>query len=316
MTGVQQPSAPLRVLVDCDPATGIRNRDVDDGLALLMLLAAPNVVVEGITVCFGNVKADVGFGVATDLLERVDAKVPLIKGAGSRDELGKSNPAVDYLIDAVRHSPGELTLLTLAPLTNVATAMRLDPTFAPNLKELVVMGGSVGFRPFAWFGELNFRWDACAAAAVIATRIPKSLITMDVCACGVFRQQQLDVLRGRDGGLADYLVAALAPWLSLNRKFFFRAQGFFPWDVVAAAYLVDRSLFVADSGRGHAMTLSVQQTGLRAGRLLNVAAAPGPQLHSGVRPTGGQRGVPVEVPQTLDRQRFMALFMQSLLHFC
>ncbi|MEI8081178.1 MAG: nucleoside hydrolase, partial [Actinomycetes bacterium] len=307
---------PRRVLVDCDPATGVRNRDVDDGLAILMLLAAPHVVVEGITVCFGNVKADVGFSVARDLLQRVGATVPLIKGAQRREDIGTSNPAVDYLIDAVRQSPGELTLLTLAPLTNVATAMSLDPTFAPNIKELVVMGGSLAFKPFAWFGELNFRWDARAAASVVAAQIPKSLITMDVCAGAVFRQQQLDMLKDRDSDMADYLVAALEPWLNLNRKFFFRAQGFFPWDVVAAAYVIDRSLFGGDSGGGHPMTLSVQHTGLRSGRLLNDATDTGSSSPTSTNRQDRGPRFPVQVPLELDRERFMTLFMAALLHYC
>ena len=57
-----------RVLIDSDPATVERNRDVDDGLAILLLLASPDIHVEGITINFGNVGADTGFTVAKNLL--------------------------------------------------------------------------------------------------------------------------------------------------------------------------------------------------------------------------------------------------------
>ena len=49
--------AQKRVIIDSDPATGVPNRDVDDGLAFLLMLAAPEIRVEGITINFGNVGA-------------------------------------------------------------------------------------------------------------------------------------------------------------------------------------------------------------------------------------------------------------------
>ena len=290
------------MLIDCDPAIGVRNRDVDDALAVLMVLASPTARLEGITINFGNVATDVGVGVAADLLQRLGVDVPLVPGASSRAERGIGSPAVDFLIETVRASPGEISLLTLAPLTNVATAMSLDPTFAANLRELVVMGGSLGFKPFSWVGELNFHLDGAAAAQVMAAPVPKTLITMDVCSQAVFRPAQLAQLRTREGAMARYLIESIEPWLRLNRRVFFRAGGFFPWDVVAAARLLDPSLFNSRGTR-----VSVRPHGLRSGQLS--VADPG-------HPSSAAASPQVDVPTTLDADRFMMAFMDSLLSFC
>jgi purine nucleosidase len=288
-----------RVLIDSDPATGVPNRDVDDGLAFLVLLASPDLQVEGITINFGNVDADTGFDVAKNLMSLVHIDVPIYKGAKTKAELGNRNEAVDYLIETVRANPGEISLLALGPLTNVATAMKLDSTFATNLRELVMMGGSINFKPFSFLGEFNLHQDGEAASSVLSTSIPKTLITMDVCSQAVFRKEHLQMLKNHDSDTSRYLVKALAPWLELNRKVFRRAQGFFPWDVVAAAYLIDNTLFDKNP-----CSLSIQKTGLRSGRILECSSQPacnGPTL--------------VNIPTTLDTEKFMAIFLDGLLKF-
>ncbi|MHA2303151.1 MAG: nucleoside hydrolase, partial [Candidatus Thorarchaeota archaeon] len=121
-----------KVIYNADPGIGVKNRDVDDGLAILLLLASPEAELKGITIASGNVPAEQGFQVANELLEKVDAEIPVFQGAAAKDELGEMNPAVEFLIESVRQNPGKISLLTTAPLTNIATAMMLDETFAGN----------------------------------------------------------------------------------------------------------------------------------------------------------------------------------------
>lgn len=288
-----------RVLIDCDPATGVRFRDVDDGLAIILLLNSPGIVVEGITVNFGNVKAPMGLTVANKLLSAACRNVPVLMGADSRDELGKPNPAVDFMISSVRNHPGEISLLAIAPCTNVATAMLLDPGFAPNLKELIVMGGAFKFPLFSYFGEMNFHMDGKAAAIVMSAPIAKTLITMDVCTQAVFRQEHLDIIKSHNTPLSRYLVEAIAPWLSLNRKVFFRKKGFFPWDVVAAAFVIDHTLF-----DNHFCTFEVQQGGLSSGKLTRLKEQAAFEAYGS--------NTPINVPQILDAERFMRLFLGAM----
>lgn len=258
--------------------------------------------MRGITINFGNVGADIGYDVAKNLLELVRADVPVYKGAKTKTELGQSNRAVDYLIETVRKSPGEISLLALGPLTNIATAMLLDPSFAHNLRELVIMGGSLKFKPFSIFGEFNFHLDGQAASIALSAPVLKTLLTMDVCSQAVFRKEHLRMLERHDSPVSRYLVEAIDPWLELNRKVFFRAQGFFPWDVVAAAYLIDKTLFDENP-----CSFSVQKTGLRSGRIDQFRRIDSRQAVDGV--------VSINVPAKLDTERFMKLFIDGLLKF-
>ena len=289
-----------RVLIDADPATGIKFRDVDDGLAFLLLLASPQIHIEGITINFGNVKAPVGFAVAKKVLDVVGREIPVYMGAQSKNDLEKPNQAVDFLLETVRKNPQEISLLALAPCTNVATAMLMDSSFALNLRELVVMGGSIKFRPFSYFGEFNFHLDGQAASVVMSAPIPKTLITMDVCAQAVFRQEHLERIQGHDSRVARYLAEVIPHWLNLNRKVFFRKKGFFPWDVVAAAFIIDTSLFDENI-----YTLKIQPGGMRAGRIQNLK-------ETGSFPIDGH--VAVNIPRRLESERFMAMFLSAMLH--
>jgi inosine-uridine nucleoside N-ribohydrolase len=292
-----------RLLIDTDPATGVPNRDVDDGLALLVLLASPEVEVEGVTVTFGNVPVDRAFAIAQELLGLAGVTVPLHKGAGSRKELGRPSEAVDFLIETVRKSPGEISLLALGPLTNIATAMALDPEFAPKLRELVVMGGSLCFKPFSFFGELNFHLDGRAAAAVLEAPVPTTLITMDVCSQAVFREAELRRVMDHDSPVARQLTKAIGPWLALNRRVFFKAKGFFPWDVVAASWLIDPTLFDE-----RPCSLSVRPSGLRSGSIHDLRRLGG-------LPAVKDQRRSINLPSRLDSERFMKLFLERLLRF-
>ena len=158
-----------RIIVDTDPNMWVPRRDIDDALALLFLMASPEVEIQGITVNFGNVSAPVGYRAARELLDRVGVSTPLYRGAESSRDMGKKNDAVEFLLRTVREAPGEITLLALAPLTNVASAMLLDDTFAENLGGLIVMGGAFRFPFFSFFGEFNFHCDGRAAATVLSS---------------------------------------------------------------------------------------------------------------------------------------------------
>ncbi|MFX0207469.1 MAG: nucleoside hydrolase, partial [Candidatus Hodarchaeota archaeon] len=178
-----------RVIFDMDPGMGVKYRDIDDGLALLYLIASPCVSVEGITINFGNTPSNQGYQIARTLIKITKCDIPLFMGSQSKKDLGKLNPAVEYLIKTVIENPGEISLLATAPLTNIATAMMYEEEFLYNLCNLVIMGGTLKFRPFSIFGEFNFHSDAKAAALVCSFPVHKTLITMDVCSQIVFQQQ-------------------------------------------------------------------------------------------------------------------------------
>jgi len=288
-----------RILVDTDPNMWVPRRDVDDALALLFLLASPEVEIEGITVNFGNVSAPVGYAAARELLDRVGLSVPLFKGAESKQDLGKKNEAVEFLIQTVNDAPGDITLLALAPLTNVAGAMLLNDRFAQNLGGLIVMGGAFRFPIFSFLGEFNFHCDGRAAATVLSAPIAKTMITMDLCSQAVFTERHLTMLKNRESDMAKYIARFVEPWLKINKRIFFRKKGFFPWDVVAAVHLIDDSLFDSNP-----RTFSVRGTGPRRGSLI-------PSSPSADHPSA-QRTCHANVPGSLATNRFMDFFLSRL----
>lgn len=290
-----------RILVDTDPNLWVPRRDIDDALALLFLTASPEVQIEGITVNFGNVSAAVGYASAGELLERIGRSIALHRGAASREDLGKKTEAVEFLLQTVQEAPGEIHLLALAPLTNVATASLLDDTFLPNLGGLVIMGGAFRFPLFSYFGEFNFRCDARAAAIVLSSPVPKSMITMDLCSQAVVTEHHLRKLRESDTEMAEYVVRFVEPWLRLNRRIFFRKKGFFPWDVVAAATVIDDSLYDAKP-----RTFSIREKGVRRGSLVPLPSTEGPPCTDDA--------CHANVPDSLSVARFMNLFLTRLLH--
>ncbi len=287
-----------KVIIDTDPAIGVPKRDIDDGLAILLLLASPEVELSGITISSGNVPAEHGYQVANELLELVNVDVPVFQGAASKAELGQSNPAVEYLIETVKQNPGEISLLTVGPLTNVATAMMLDDTFTGNLRELVIMGGTLKFILFSFYGEFNFHMDGKAASHVLKSKIPKTVISMDCITHSVFQQQHLEELMQNSSEVSQYLVENIEPWLIANRRIWFRKKGFFPWDPVAAAYMLQPELFEENY-----VKLRIQETGRRSGRIIEIESVEqdNPQA--------------INFPLQHDSESFMRLFMDRLKTF-
>ena len=153
-------SGRIPLLIDCD--TGI-----DDSLALLYACASPEAEILAVTCCSGNVGvADVARNTLavlelagrTDIEVAIGRPIPLIRpieitpethgpqGIGHAELPPPSRPisdrhGVDVLIDTARARPGEVTLVTLGPLTNLATALLREPDLPRLLRRWVLMGG-------------------------------------------------------------------------------------------------------------------------------------------------------------------------------
>ena len=167
MTNDQRPMTKMtKLIIDTDPG-------IDDAIALLMVLACPNIQLEAITTVMGNVslaQATHNVGVSLDVAGAPE--VPIYKGCAKpllqyqpedaidihgSDGLGgmaqvktirtsEAEHAALARVKLVRRYPGEITLLTLGPLTNIALATRLDANFLSNLERLVIMAGAVDGR--------------------------------------------------------------------------------------------------------------------------------------------------------------------------
>ncbi len=265
----QPASAPIRVIFDTDIGT-----DVDDCIALAFLLGSPEIQIDGITCVYGHVS--VRARMCRKLLElpgRADIPVyegisaPLLglqpiywlghEGTGLLEEgetfdEGPSRHAVDYLIDTVLSNPGQIHLLAVGPLTNIAAAMIREPLFAETLAHLTIMGGLIETKVDGGVAEHNIKCDPEAAHIVFTSRAPISLVPLDVTLRATIDQRGIDALRARKTPYHD----AVADQIALYPPFTERGGKTFLHDPLAAATLVRPDLLVWKD-----VTIDVELTG-------------------------------------------------------
>ncbi len=148
-----------------------------------------------------------------------------------------SRNAVDMLTAAVDRHPGQVTVLALGPMTNVALALTLRPDIAPHIARLVFMGGAVHVRgnttPAA---EFNFWFDPEAARIVLRSAIPaKVMVGLDLCNHAPLTRR-----------LFEEIAGVKTPLTALYEHHFARHTNTFLWDELAAAYLIDPSFVTED----------------------------------------------------------------------
>jgi purine nucleosidase len=215
-----------RFIIDTDPGT-------DDAIALMMALRHAQVQVEAITTVAGNVPVEQATANALYIAELCGAEVPVYQGTDrpvlrppafahdvhGQDGLGdlereppRGQPqlahAVDALIRYALAAPGEITLVALGPLTNVALALRREPALAAALRRLVVMGGAVNtlgnVTPSA---EFNIWTDPEAARMVFHAGAPVTMVGLELMwgdlLLGV---EEIDRLRASGSPLAAFAV--------------------------------------------------------------------------------------------------------------
>jgi purine nucleosidase len=188
-----------KLIIDTDPG-------VDDAQAILLALAYPGVSVEAITTVNGNVSLEHTTANALKILNAAGVDVPVYAGCSvplineprhepsvhGQDGLGdcdlpRSNRRVEdehaanLLVRKAREHPGEITLVCIGPLTNIALALRLDPQLPENFQKIVIMGGAHHSRGNTanFTAEFNFFADPEAAAMVLSAWKKATLITWE-----------------------------------------------------------------------------------------------------------------------------------------
>ena len=188
-----------QIIVDCDPGK-------DDAVAMLLALASPELAIERVTTVGGNVGLDRTTGNALAILElgrRPDIPVyagcaaPLLRdlvkaeqthGVTGIDGAGlpapRQRPASGHgalaLVEAVMAAKEPPTIAALAPLTNLAVALAIEPAIASKVREIVVMGGGFARGNKTAEAEFNIYVDPHAAAMVLRCGAPITLIPLDV----------------------------------------------------------------------------------------------------------------------------------------
>jgi purine nucleosidase len=252
-----------RLIVDTDTAG-------DDVFSLLIALRHPAVTLEAITVCCGNVAFDQEIENALYTVETAGraGEVPVYAGCREplvsewvgaeyvhgQDGMGdsffphaKQRPepehAVDELVRRINGSPGELTVLAQAPLTNLAVAVTRDPSIAQKVARLYVMGGGVGnITPAA---EYNFYVDPEAAKIVLNAGFPLTLFTWSLTRThGVFDDRKLATIAALGTPLAEFFRAVNRKAREFDDKVNHLGGSTHPDSMVSAA-IVEPSLVLA-----------------------------------------------------------------------
>jgi inosine-uridine nucleoside N-ribohydrolase len=265
--GSSVPSAQAtRIIIDTDPG-------IDDAAAILMGLGSPELRVEALTTIFGNASVTQSTLNALRLLEAAGrSDIPVYQGVGKRynfteptyaaqvhggDGFGdvawpppttppQRRQAVLEIIRRVLSYPGEITVVALGRLTNLALAISVEPQVATGIQSLIVMGGAItvpgNITPVA---TANLWGDPEAADVVYRSGAKIVQIGLDICdQVEISAAQQQRVWRAKTQ--ATQLLQALTPCLqsSYRRRDLLRHADSVRYnDVPAMAYAIDPSLF-------------------------------------------------------------------------
>lgn len=245
----------------------------DDAMALIFALNCPELEILGITTVAGNKNVERATADALKILEIAGrSEIPVYKGAArplvhEKSEFAvkhyggwwsdepappppggfarkKAEPvsAADFIVRTVMQNPGEITILAIGPLTNIAMAMRQEPAFARNVKQLVIMGGAVASLPDGAGNqtpnaEFNFWVDPEAARIVLRSGIPIILSPLNVSRKARFSKEVFDRIVAVDTPLTRVIKEQMGPGFQKNPE-----RVALMYDQIAAATLIDPAI--------------------------------------------------------------------------
>jgi purine nucleosidase len=228
----------MQLLIDTDPG-------VDDALAILTAHAHADVA--GLTIAAGNVGIAHTTRNALKLLETIGAATPVfpgcaeplvysgedagfVHGADGFGDIGylpatrsaAGEQAASAIVRLARERPGELTLVALAPLTNLALALRLDPVLPARIRRLVIMGGAVTGRGNTARvpAEFNIGFDPEAAHVVFSSWPEFDLVDWEACLRHTIDFARFDAMLAGGDARARFYAA-----ISRKARAFNRARG-------------------------------------------------------------------------------------------
>ena len=252
-----------KIIIDTDPG-------VDDAMSIFFALCSPELDLIGLTTIFGNVHTELATKNALRLLEIAarsdipvahgadapltgpfEGPVPFVHGSDGQGDTFLPEPsgqpigisAAQFIVEQLRANPGDITLVPVGPLTNIALALRLEPRIAEWVDEVVIMGGNAlapGNASPA--GEANIRNDPEAADLVFGADWNVTMVGLDVTLKVHMTADDIAEYATHGNPMSDHICRILPHY----RSYFeanYPAKGIFVHDSSAIAYMLDPSLF-------------------------------------------------------------------------
>lgn len=261
-----------KILIDCDPG-------IDDAVAICLALFDPRIEVIGITATAGNVDAHQATTNVMTLLDQLDPpKWPRIGAATVSDrvpaadarrihgedglgdvgligaELHNQRPAEKVISDALRESPGDVTILALGPLTNLALALQREQELAQLIDRVIMVGGTIsGVGNISPGAEFNFYCDPEAAQFVFRSPLTKTLIPLDVTRRVTIDFDFVDQLPSATTR-AGSLMRKIIPKLFQSCRQHLGQEGIHLHDAVGLLYCLNPELFETEEMAGDVET--------------------------------------------------------------
>ncbi len=260
------------IILDVD--TGI-----DDSMAIAYAVHSPELNVLGITTVFGNITVEEATRNTLVVLDQLERPLPVYPGEAKplqrdytkpfarhihgEDGIGNqyrepsarqpealSGPA--FIVQQIMDNPGEVIVIAVGPLTNIARALQLEPRIAENIERLIVMGGAVtvpgNVTPYA---EANTYSDPDAAAIVFHSGMSVTLVGLDVTMQTLLTAEHLEQWRSLNTNLATFLADMTDFYMEAYKGVITSGRGCALHDPLAVGVAIDPSFVRTESYAVH-----------------------------------------------------------------
>jgi ribosylpyrimidine nucleosidase len=245
-----------KIILDCDPGH-------DDAIAIMMAAKHPKIDLLGITIVAGNQILDKTLVNGLHVCQQLGLddsvyagmSLPMVRdqvvAANIHGESGLDGPvfgplvkkaekthAVQFIIETLMASEGDITLVPTGPLSNIAMAMRLEPRIIPKIQEIVLMGGAYGLGNVTAAAEFNIFVDPEAASVVFRSGVPIVMMGLDLtnqaqcCPEIISRMEKIS-------NTASKLFSDIMNFVLKTQKEAFGFEGSPLHDSTTIAYLID-----------------------------------------------------------------------------
>jgi len=252
-----------KILIDTDPG-------IDDSMAIFLALRSPELEVCGLTTVHGNsdvkqttrnARQILDLAGRTDIPVAMGASRPLVRPShGGAPQVHGDNglgnislpqpqaplvdvPAAWFIVQQIMANPGDVTLVALGPLTNLALALLLEPRIVQAVHDVVLMGGAA-FRPgnISPVAEANIYHDPEAAKMVFEASWPVTMVGLDVTTQVIMDSQYVAALAQKGNELTQFIAKITQCYMKFYREQH-QLDGFYVHDSSAITYVLRPELF-------------------------------------------------------------------------